>query len=102
MRSADDRFEYRGRNGEPLQAGASLQDAHRFAFRCRSNPETFCDLNIRGRGHDIPNRSWTLSGTTDAPTLHPSVNCHGDKCWHGFIRDGVFYKTDQKTREDKQ
>jgi hypothetical protein len=28
---------------------------------------------------------WTLSGSEDRPTLHPSVDTPG---WHGWVRDG--------------
>lgn len=31
--------------------------------------------------------TWTLSGTEERPTLHPSVNAEG--IWHGFLTDGV-------------
>lgn len=31
--------------------------------------------------------TWTLSGTEEAPTLHPSVNAEGE--WHGFLTNGV-------------
>lgn len=100
MRSADDRFEYRDQQDRPLPAGSCLADAHRFAFWCRQRQTTLCSLNLRGRGHDVEKKSWILSGTVDAPTLLPSVNCK--ECWHGFLRDGVFYRVDQVTRETLQ
>lgn len=31
--------------------------------------------------------AWTLSGTEERPTLHPSVDAAG--IWHGFLVDGV-------------
>lgn len=31
---------------------------------------------------------WTLSGSPDAPTLSPSIDCEMPGCWHGFIVDG--------------
>ena len=31
---------------------------------------------------------WTWTGTREAPTLSPSINCRDEKCWHGFIVDG--------------
>jgi hypothetical protein len=32
---------------------------------------------------------WHRSGSLDAPTLMPSVNCVGGCGWHGFITNGV-------------
>lgn len=32
--------------------------------------------------------SWMWNGSTDSPTLHPSVNHVGH--WHGWLRDGVW------------
>lgn len=32
--------------------------------------------------------SWMWNGSTDAPTLHPSVNHVGH--WHGWLTDGVW------------
>lgn len=34
--------------------------------------------------------SWELTGTDDAPTLTPSVNCTGCCGWHGYLTAGVF------------
>ena len=32
---------------------------------------------------------WQWSGTPDAPTLTPSVDCQSQpNCWHGFIVEG--------------
>lgn len=36
--------------------------------------------------HNGSNATWTLSGSEDAPTLHPSVDAVG--IWHGWVRDG--------------
>ena len=33
-------------------------------------------------------KSWTLSGSAEAPTLTPSIDCLDKPCWHGFIVDG--------------
>jgi hypothetical protein len=58
-----------------------------FAFCCPGPCKTVAMLAIRpvvkASGH-----SWDLSGTDDAPTLHPSIN--HVSCWHGWLRDGVF------------
>lgn len=108
MRSADGRFEYLDLGDEPVPEGTAPQDVHRFAFVCRrSKPAaagdkpTFCSLNLRGRGHDVENKSWTWDGNIDRPTLAPSINCQNDQCWHGYIENGV-YLTCQKTPEPKQ
>lgn len=71
---------------------------HRFAFRCRSH-NSFCSVNLRGRGHDLENKSWLWDGNVDAPTLTPSINCAD--CWHGFIEKGVFVNT-SKSPEPQQ
>ena len=99
MKSSDGRFQYLALDRTPLPDGSRIEDAHRFAFRCRSTPTVFCDLNLRGKGHDLEKRSWTLTGTIDQPTLAPSIDCKD--CWHGFIEDGVFLTT-KKTPEKKQ
>lgn len=93
MKSADGRFEYRDQNDDPVPAGTPPERVHRFAFRCRSNPKAMCSVNLRGRGHDIEQRSWTWDGNVDQPTLAPSINCQGDQCWHGYIEGGVFRNT---------
>lgn len=33
-------------------------------------------------------QSWDWNGSTDAPTLTPSINHVG--CWHGWLTDGNF------------
>lgn len=33
-------------------------------------------------------KSWTLTGSHDAPTLSPSIDCQDEPCWHGFIVNG--------------
>lgn len=35
-----------------------------------------------------PKKTWSLSGTAEAPTLYPSINHEG--CWHGWLRNGEF------------
>lgn len=100
--STDGRFEYRGTDNEP-SAVDRLEQVDRVAFQCRMKgrkPGNWCSVNIKDRGHDAENRNWSLAGTLDAPTLQPSINCGG--CWHGFVRDGVFYKTDNATPEATQ
>lgn len=101
MRSSDGRFEYRDNAGKPLPDDTSIEKVDRFAFKCRRDGERDrCSVNIRGRGHDIPQRSWTLSGSIDAPTLSPSINCEG--CWHGWIKAGEFFQADGLTKEPRQ
>jgi hypothetical protein len=81
MKSADGRFEYRDREDRSIVNGATAaSDLHRFACRCRSQPGAWCGVKVRGRGHDIENRSWTWNGDFDRPTLAPSIDCKG--CWH--------------------
>ncbi len=37
-----------------------------------------------------PGPSWEVSGTAEAPSLHPSINCIGCCGWHGYLKNGVF------------
>jgi hypothetical protein len=81
----------------PLDYGkddrATFETGARFSFRCPKGRRCH-GLLIAGRsglkrdGHGanggVP--QWDLSGTPDAPTFHPSINCKG--CWHGFIEKG--------------
>ncbi len=94
MKSADGRFGYMDRDGNPLPEGAHLYEVGRFGFRCRCNPNSWCDVNVKNAGYVIPQRNWVLTGSIDAPTLHPSINCGG--CWHGYIEQGVFLTTAKK------
>lgn len=101
MKSADGRFEYWDMGYRPVPDDSPPEDVHRFAYRCRVGHDR-CSLNLRGRGHDIQNKSWTWDGNVDAPTLSPSINCQTDGCgWHGFIEGGVFKNT-SKQPEPKQ
>ena len=52
-----------------------------------------CDPNgiwhkpaVRGKGHQRNGATWILTGTEDAPTLHPSLQ---DSQWHGWLKNGV-------------
>jgi hypothetical protein len=99
MKSADGRFDYLDLGYQSAPAGSGAMDVHRFAYRCRSYPDRWCSVNLRGRGHDLAEGSWTWDGNIDKPTLAPSINCHD--CWHGFIEAGVF-KTAAKTPEASQ
>lgn len=59
----------------------------RFGFNCPRHKGRSCEgLLIRGKGNDIPNKTWEWDGDRAAPTFTPSVNCEG--CWHGYIRAG--------------
>lgn len=98
MRSADGRFAYLDADERPVPDGTEPAGVHRVAFRCRTH-NTWCSVNLRGRGHDKPNKSWSWDGDVDHPTLQPSINCLD--CWHGFIEKGVFL-TANKSREAKQ
>jgi hypothetical protein len=102
MKSADGRFEYQDKDGDPLPDGSSLADVGRFAFICRSASGaqgSRCSINIRNAGYEIPQHNWSLTGTPDAPTISPSINC--ENCWHGFIEQGEFRNT-SKQKESKQ
>jgi hypothetical protein len=63
-------------------------------FPCQdpvAKPNTECWVRRRPKGapHPGDGPDWEYSGPSAAPTLHPSVNCRQDKCWHGWmIRDG--------------
>ena len=100
MKSADGRFEYQDKDGEPLPDGTSLPDIGRFQFQCRSEARSHCAVNLgRNAGYQIERRNWLLTGTPDAPTITPSINCEG--CWHGYVESGVFLTT-EKNPEAKQ
>lgn len=90
MKSADGRFEYQDKDGEPLPDGSPLSDVGRFEFACRSQTAR-CSVNIVAAGYNLVRRNWNLTGTVDEPTIAPSINCGG--CWHGFIKGGVFLDT---------
>jgi len=93
MKSADGRFEYQDRDGEPLPDGSSLADVGRLQFECRSQ-KIHCSINIANAGYQIENRNWKLTGTVDAPTITPSINCAD--CWHGFLRDGIYLNASEQ------
>lgn len=70
-------------NYEPAEPGQE----ERFGFDCPKHRGRSCEgLLIRGKGHDIPDKTWAWDGNRSAPTFHPSINCTG--CWHGYIRAG--------------
>jgi hypothetical protein len=59
----------------------------RFSFDCPKHKGRSCEgLLIRGKGNDVPEKTWEWSGGRESPTFVPSINCQG--CWHGYIRDG--------------
>jgi hypothetical protein len=90
LRSADGRFRYGDRHGNPLPPTATLADAGRFFYRCRAFKRE-CSVNCANAGYRTPRHTWTLTGTVDKPTLSPSINCGEEGCgWHGFIESGVF------------
>lgn len=100
MKSADGRFEYLDKDYGALPDESNISMVGRFAFQCRMHPNNMCSVNVRNAGREVPNKTWTLTGTKDAPTLEPSINCKD--CWHGYIMNGVFLKTDRATREPTQ
>lgn len=57
-----------------------------FLFIC-PGCQTLAVLAIRPVVDGSP-QSWELTGDTNAPTLHPSINHQG--CWHGWLKDGEF------------
>lgn len=57
-----------------------------FGFKCPKGRGRCEGLLLRGRGHDVPQRTWMWSGSRANPTFAPSINCQG--CWHGFIENG--------------
>lgn len=66
---------------------AELGQEDRFGFQCPKHKSRTCEgLLIRGRGFDIPNRTWVWDGNRDTPTFTPSIDCKN--CWHGYIRNG--------------
>lgn len=100
MKSSDGRFEYLDKDHGELPDEANLSRVGSISFHCRTHPNNKCNVNVRNAGRETPNRTWTLTGTKDAPTLEPSINCKD--CWHGYITDGVFLKTDRATKEPQQ
>jgi hypothetical protein len=73
-------------DGEPAEFGKEVY----FEFKCPKHPVNRCGgLIIRGRGRDIPQRTWMWDGNRKAPTFSPSINCRS--CpgkWHGYIESG--------------
>ena len=70
-------------NYDPAAAGQE----ERFGFNCPKHLRRACEgLLIRGKGNDVPRKTWLWDGNRDAPTFEPSINCEG--CWHGYIRKG--------------
>ena len=66
---------------------AALGQEERFGFNCPKHKGQSCEgLLIRGKGNDVPGKTWEWDGNRDAPTFQPSINCEG--CWHGYIRNG--------------
>lgn len=106
MKSADGRFQYLDLSYQPVPDGSPPQAVCRFRFRCRQASGN-CDVLLRDRGQNIPNKMWGWNGEVDRPTLHPSINCgtprdDGTPCWHGWITGGVFMMADNKTPEAEQ
>jgi hypothetical protein len=99
MQSLDGRFKAFDMQDMPLAVGVDAAKADRFAFRCRLRGG-HCSVNLRGRGHDIPQRSWSWNGDIEKPTLSPSINC-GDCGWHGFIENGVYLDTNRSPEADQ-
>lgn len=55
-----------------------------FICPCGCQRESWINLDSQA-----PRPRWTLSGTSDTPTLHPSVHNTGLPCkWHGWLRHG--------------
>lgn len=52
MKSADGRFEYQNKDGDPLPDGSSLDQVGRFSFVCRSHDDgRHCSVNIKSAGY---------------------------------------------------
>jgi len=102
MKSSDGRFEYQDKDGEPLPDDLSLSMVGRFQYKCRGEGRegSHCSINIANAGYQIEKRNWKLTGTTDSPTITPSINC-GDCSWHGYITDGNFENTSHQ-KETRQ
>ncbi len=70
----------------PLKVGNfawMLDGGRRIMFIC-PNSKGYCGVPV------LPTENgWTWDGYEDAPTLTPSIMCHG--CgWHGYITAGQF------------
>lgn len=100
MKSTDGRFEYFDRDSAPLPDGAPLSAVGWFGYQCRSRPGEQCCINIRNAGRELPQRTWTLTGTADAPSIAPSINCRD--CWHGHIAGGVYRVAGAAADDPKQ
>ena len=65
---------------------AAANGQRRFNFVC-PGCATLGSLAIRPVVDGSP-QSWDWNGSTEAPTLTPSINHPG--CWHGWLTDGTF------------
>lgn len=65
---------------------AECNGQRRFMFVC-PGCSTLARLAIRPVVDGSP-QSWEWDGSTDAPTLNPSINHPG--CWHGWLKSGEF------------
>lgn len=59
----------------------------RFWFVCPGSCKGLAAIAIRPVVDGSP-QSWDWDGSTDAPTLHPSIDHKG--CWHGWLKNGEF------------
>lgn len=46
-----------------------------------------CVVPIKPNANPPHNRGWSWDGNVQAPTLSPSILCHGCE-WHGYVRAG--------------
>ena len=59
-----------------------------FWFKCPGACASITTIALRPVVVDGNPPSWDWNGSTDAPTLTPSINHVG--CWHGWLTDGNF------------
>ena len=70
-------------NHAPAAVGSEVY----FGFECPKRPTHMCTgLIIRGRGQDVPNRTWVWDNNREQPSFTPSIDCKG--CSHGYITAG--------------
>lgn len=89
------------RLGESGEAGPGTEQV--VWFKCPKRKNLDCGpLVLAGKtnlkrdpnGQNGGIAQWDWNGDRAAPTLTPSVNCHG--CWHGYIEGGRCVSTSKQ------
>jgi hypothetical protein len=70
-----------------FEVTADIIDHQRYFHFICPGCSTLAKLTLRPVVDGSP-QSWEWNGSTEAPTLQPSINHNG--CWHGWLTDGAF------------